>query len=168
MLLVFELNNISDSFWREKSKFRDWSYKSSPFCFDLCNSRNIIISQIKLKNPGYGPLKWSRLSSATKTRSLTLGWRPVCFHFETFCSWFRYSRVQPFQNCCVIFLTRWYRLSLEMFDCLESSVMLFGQVPMRKCPGVRGFKSLGSELIRDSGREFNIPSICITSVRNSS
>ena len=55
-----------------------------------------------------------------------------------------------------------------MFDFLGFFGRLFGQVPMRKCPGVRGSKSLGTELIGDSGREFNIPSICITSVRNSS
>ena len=108
------------------------------------------------------------LSSDRNTISLTLGALPVSFHFERVCNWFKNSFFHRSQNCRRNSCTNLYLFSLVSFVDSNISGNAFGLVPIRKCPGVRGSKSLGSELIGDIGREMRIASIWVIRVWNSS
>ena len=104
------------------------------------------------------------LSSDRNTKSPTLGALPVSFHFERVCNWFKYSFFHRFQNCPRNFCTNLYLFSLVSFFDSNISGNEFGLVPIRKCLGVRGSKSLGIELIGYFGRELKIASICFIRV----
>ena len=116
-----------------------------------------------------GHCKSGVLSSAKNTISPILGALQGSFHFEQVCSWLRrYSFFHRFQNwfrnCC----TSLNLLSLVSFGDSKVSGSAFGLQPIKKCPGVRGSKSFGSELMGDIGLELRIASTSVTRVWNSS
>ena len=107
-----------------------------------------------------------RLSSRSRTGSP--GFTSVLavrFHFFLCCSVFRNSPDQRFQKLCACCWTRCHRDRRFSFTIVtSSSTEVVNFPPMRKCPGVKAVRSLGSE---DNGvRDWELmhASICVKSV----
>ena len=100
----------------------------------------------------------------TTTVPSMMSWLPLLHLFRMFSS-FRYSRCQRRQKCC---LTLWMCCQLEgRLDGVSRksrSRKLVNASPMRKWPGVRTRRSIGSDDIGVRVRELRIDSISMISV----
>jgi hypothetical protein len=104
-------------------------------------------------------------SGTFSSRKITMdptfnGRRFVFCHLFRGCNWFKYSVDQRLQNSWRNFSTRCHLVSLLS----GTSPRLYSAgairaVPIKKCPGVNGCKSLGSSLRGVRGRELRQASI---------
>ena len=134
----------------------------------LCSLQKRVLPWYNSMIRARGHCKGGVLSSAKNTISPILGALPGSFHFERVCSWLRYYFVHQFQNWCRNCCTILNLLSLVSFGDSKVSGSAFGLQPIKKCPGVRGSKSFGSELMGDIGLELRYASTSVTRVWNSS
>jgi hypothetical protein len=112
------------------------------------------------------------LSSRMITRSLMVTSGVLLFHFLRCCKWPRYSLDHRFQKCCCACETRCHRDNLLVaVKVVSCSGIAFKGAPVRKWPGVKGFRSFGSDDNGVKGRDLRqawiwVNSVCISSNEN--
>lgn len=112
-----------------------------------------------------GQCKGEELSFFNSTSSFFFIFCEVWNHFGRFCNRLRYSIDNRFQNTCWICEIRCQALSLFSERLVTSfSGWAVRLKPIKKLPGVKHWRSLGSLDKLQRGLEFKIASICVKMV----